>query len=46
VSPAQLGTCCGSDPNIGLAPWVKIQQTGGIVAIDTAYGYKVSTLRA
>ena len=31
----QLGTCCGSDPKVGLADWVKAQEAGGIVAIDT-----------
>ena len=36
----QLGTCCGSDPNVGLADWVNIQKAGGLVAIDTAWGYK------
>ena len=25
---------------MGLADWVQLQQSGGIVAIDTAYGYK------
>jgi len=31
-----LGTCCGSDPNVGLTPWF---QAGGR-GIDTAWDYK------
>lgn len=31
-----LGTCCGSDPSVGLAPWLKAGGTG----IDTAFDYK------
>jgi len=31
-----LGTCCGSDPSVGLAPWF---QAGGR-GIDTAWDYK------
>ena len=31
-----LGTCCGSSPEVGLAPWVN---AGGI-GIDTAIGYR------
>ena len=30
-----LGTCCGSDPKVGLAPWL---EAGGI-SIDTAFDY-------
>ena len=31
-----LGTCCGSSPDVGLAPWL----AAGGVGIDTAYGYR------
>lgn len=30
-----LGTCCGSDPEVGLAPWL---DAGG-VGVDTAWSY-------
>ena len=30
-----LGTCCGSKPDVGLGPWLKF----GGVGIDTAFGY-------
>ena len=29
-----LGTCCGSNPKVGLMPWIK----AGGVGIDTAIG--------
>jgi hypothetical protein len=29
-----LGTCCGSDPKVGLMPWIK----AGGVGVDTAIG--------
>ena len=35
-----LGTCCGSDPTVGLLPWLK---AGGI-GIDTAYSYTGSQI--
>ena len=31
-----LGTCCGSDPTVGLEPWL----AAGGVGIDTAWDYK------
>jgi len=34
-----LGTCCGSQPSVGLKPWL---DAGG-VGIDTAYDYKDQT---
>ena len=34
----QLGTCCGSDPRVGLPPWVR-QQKGQLIGIDTAWAY-------
>jgi hypothetical protein len=33
VPKINLGTCCGSSPNVGLAPWLKAGGTG----IDTAW---------
>ena len=33
-----LGTCCGSSPDIGLAPWLAAQGLPG-AGIDTAFGY-------
>jgi diketogulonate reductase-like aldo/keto reductase len=36
MTTVNLGTCCGSDPKVGLAPWLK---SGG-VGIDTAFDYK------
>jgi diketogulonate reductase-like aldo/keto reductase len=35
MTTVNLGTCCGSDPSVGLAPWLK---AGGI-GIDTAFDY-------
>ena len=37
-----LGTCCGSNPAVGLLPWL---QAGG-VGIDTAYDYNDQTVIA
>eukprot|EP00041_Stephanoeca_diplocostata_P008219 m.118837 g.118837 ORF g.118837 m.118837 type:complete len:298 (+) comp17224_c0_seq1:156-1049(+) len=37
-----LGTCCGSDPGVGLAPWL----AAGGVGIDTAFDYKDQTVIA
>lgn len=34
-----LGTCCGSDPKVGLMPWIK----AGGVGIDTAIGCALTT---
>ena len=33
VPKINLGTCCGSSPDVGLAPWLKAGGTG----IDTAW---------
>jgi len=35
MTTVNLGTCCGSDPKVGLGPWLK----AGGVGIDTAYDY-------
>lgn len=36
MTTVNLGTCCGSDPSVGLEPWLKAGGTG----IDTAFDYK------
>ena len=33
MTTINLGTCCGSSPDVGLAPWLKAGGTG----IDTAW---------
>lgn len=35
MTTVNLGTCCGSDPSVGLRPWLKAGGTG----IDTAFDY-------
>eukprot|EP00419_Tripos_fusus_P051983 CAMPEP_0172814530 /NCGR_PEP_ID=MMETSP1075-20121228/11281_1 /TAXON_ID=2916 /ORGANISM="Ceratium fusus, Strain PA161109" /LENGTH=284 /DNA_ID=CAMNT_0013654329 /DNA_START=93 /DNA_END=943 /DNA_ORIENTATION=+ len=35
MTTVNLGTCCGSHPSVGLAPWLKAGGTG----IDTAFDY-------
>lgn len=35
MTTVNLGTCCGSDPKVGLGPWLKAGGTG----IDTAFDY-------
>jgi len=37
MTTVNLGTCCGSDPKVGLSPWLKAGGTG----IDTAFDYNV-----
>jgi diketogulonate reductase-like aldo/keto reductase len=37
-----LGTCCGSSPSVGLAPWL----TAGGLGVDTAYDYSDQTVIA
>jgi len=37
-----LGTCCGSSPSVGLAPWL----TAGGLGVDTAYDYNDQTVIA
>lgn len=39
MTTVNLGTCCGSDPKVGLAPWLKAGGTG----IDTAFDYNDET---
>ena len=33
-----LGTCCGSKPEVGMVPWIKAQ-AGSVAGIDTAWDY-------
>ena len=46
----QLGTCCGSDPGIGLAPWLDAAEAAGFgttdapVGVDTAFDYSDQTV--
>ena len=37
-----LGTCCGSDPKVGIRPWFAAGGTG----IDTAWDYRDQTIIA
>jgi diketogulonate reductase-like aldo/keto reductase len=37
MTTVNLGTCCGSDPKVGLRPWLKAGGTG----IDTAFDYGI-----
>jgi len=39
MTTVNLGTCCGSTPSVGLAPWLKAGGTG----IDTAFDYHDQT---
>ena len=37
-----LGTCCGSDPNVGVSPWIAASSTlfgQPLTGIDTAFDY-------